>query len=299
MKKYIIWGMGLLGTSLALEIKKNGAFVVGIEKSLDNIDILKKLNFDKIYQVDDESLFKEAINCDGIIIGTPVDQVYSILEKLSEHKISDSCWITDMASTKNELMQKVSTSQNKQVLELNFIGSHPMAGSDLNGPAHARYDLFSGATIYITPTLSTSEKNLNEAEEKSNEIQQVMEFWKNVGAQPFVIPSEVHDKWAAYLSHGLHLVSCMVSHMLENIPEVYNLKIPPAAGSFRDITRVAGSNPKLWDGIINSNANEVTKYLDNLEKLIHDWKCLLIEKKLPVEDIFKRSADIRSAIIKN
>ncbi|MDH4261986.1 MAG: prephenate dehydrogenase/arogenate dehydrogenase family protein [Spirochaetia bacterium] len=299
MKKYIIWGMGLLGTSLALELKKKGADVVGIEKSMENIEILRKLNFDKIHQADDETFFEEIGNCNGIIIGTPVDQVYSILEKLSVSKIPQTCWITDMASTKNELMYKFTTSQNAMISRLNFIGSHPMAGSDLSGPAHARHDLFSGATIYITPPESNSEKNMNGVKETSNSIQQVMEFWKNVGAQPFVISSEVHDKWAAYLSHGLHLVSCMVSHMLENIPEVYNLKIPPAAGSFRDITRVAGSNPKLWDGIINSNAKEVTKYLDSLEKLIHDWKLLLAEKKLPVEDIFKKSAVIRAAIIKN
>jgi prephenate dehydrogenase len=293
--RYTIWGMGLLGTSLAIDLKKRGEFVVGVEKSVENIEILKNFHFDKLFQSDDESLFDDVKNCDGIIIGAPVDQVYLILEKISAGNIADSCWITDMASTKGELMRKINASQNSPVGKLNFIGSHPMAGSDLNGPAHAKADLFKDAMIYITPP----EPKYHEKTKKTDIQNQVMEFWTSVGAGPFEISSEVHDKWAAYLSHGLHLVSCMVSHMLENIPEVYDLEIPPAGGSFRDITRVAGSNPKLWDGIINSNAGEVTKYLDSLETLIHDWKIKLADKKLPVEDIFKKSARIRCAIIKN
>ena len=297
MKKYVVWGMGLLGTSLALDLKKKGYYVAGIEKSPENLEILKNYDFNKLYQSDDELLSEEIKNCDGIIVGTPVDQVYPILEKISNMAIPDSTWITDMASTKADLMKKIHDSENISVANLNFIGSHPMAGSDMSGPQHAREGLFSGATIYITPPQIN--KSRQTGSDKSIKKFQVMDFWKGVGACPYEISSEIHDKWAAYLSHGLHLVSCMVSHLLDNIPEVYDLEIPPAGGSFRDITRVAGSNPKLWDGIINSNAEEVTLYLESLEKLIHDWKILLAEKKLPIESIFRKSAMIRSAIIKN
>jgi|GEM_PF-1378606 len=298
MKKYVVWGMGLLGTSLALDLKKRGGYVVGVEKSLENIEILKGYGFDRIWQSDDESLFDDLRDCAGIIIGTPVDQVFPILERISRHEISPAAWVTDMASTKSELMRQVSMSQDPMIGRLNFIGSHPMAGSDLNGPAHARLDLFKDATIYITPQGPQDVHGKPAASGNPGLKNEVAEFWKTVGARPFEISSEVHDKWAAYLSHGLHLVSCMVSHLLEEIPEVYDLQVSPAGGSFRDITRVAGSNPRLWDGIINSNAGEVTRYLESLEKLIHEWKVLLAEKKLPVEDIFKKAGMIRSAIIK-
>ena len=301
MERYVIWGMGLLGTSLALDLKKKGAQIIGIEKSLEYIEILKKYGFDNILHTDDPSLITELGKCQGIIIGTPIDQVFPILEQIFSYNLPESIWITDMASTKGELMCKVNAYKKVHQHKVQFIGSHPMAGSDLSGPAHARGDLFVNATIYVTPVPwdssqgSFSDYTLNENPVQSN----VMEFWRKVGARPFEISSQIHDKWAAYLSHGLHLVSCMVSYLLDDISEVYNLESSPAGGSFRDITRVAGSNPKLWDGIINSNSSEVTLYLESLEKLIHEWKVLLSEKKLPVENIFMKSAQIRSAIIKN
>ena len=257
-KNYVIWGMGLLGTSLALDLKKLGCKVSGIEKSRDYIQILEKSGFEKIYHVSDN--FEECLMiCDGIIIGTPVDQVFQILEQLSTLNLPENIWITDMASTKSELMEKVNRCDKK----INFIGSHPMAGSDLNGPAHARTDLFSGATIYVTASMQGA--GGTSAEKNREMTQQVYDFWKSLGAHPYEISSEIHDKWAAYLSHGLHLVSCMVSCLLNDIPEVLEMSNPPAGGSFRDITRVAGSNPDLWAGIINSNSKEVTAYLESLE----------------------------------
>jgi prephenate dehydrogenase len=87
--------------------------------------------------------------------------------------------------------------------------------------------------------------------------------------------------------------------MLDDIPGVYEMNNPPAGGSFRDITRVAGSNPDLWDGIIKSNSREVSQYLESLEKLVKDWKEKLITENLPVKEIFQKSALIRSKIIKN
>lgn len=292
MKSYVIWGMGLLGASLGLDLKKRGHSVIGIEKSQQYIDILNNYGFTKIYHVDDPFM-DELRNCHGIILGTPVDQVYQILESLASAKLPDSVWITDMASTKSQLMDKVNQCDKK----INFIGSHPMAGSDLNGPAHARPDLFSNATIFVTPATPKDGKNLSDSYPQL--VNDLKNFWQETGAFPYEIASEVHDKWAAYLSHGLHLVSCMVSCLLDDIPEVYSMEHPPAGGSFRDITRVAGSNPELWEGIINSNSGEIAHYLDSLEKLTRDWKDRLKEKKLPIKEIFTASAKIRSNIMKN
>jgi len=292
MNSYVIWGMGLLGTSLALDLKKLGCKVAGIEKSREYIEVLQKYKFDKIYHTSDD--FQESLrSCDGIIIATPVDAVYEILEQIAGASLPENTWITDMASTKGELMKKASHCSKN----MHFVGSHPMTGSDLNGPAHARMDLFAGATIYVTPLPQPQ----NDMGNLSDRIltENVCKFWKSLGAHPYEISSEIHDKWAAYLSHGLHLVSCMVSCLLNDIPEVLEMSHPPAGGSFRDITRVAGSNPELWSGIINSNSKEVTAYLESMERLIGDWKRQLQEKNLPVKEIFMKSARIRSAIVKN
>lgn len=283
--------MGLLGTSLAMDLKKRGHKVVGVEKSNEYLQVLRSSGFEDIYHVNDPAIFSEFNHCEGIIIGTPVDQVIEIIKTFEKNNLHDQTWVTDMASTKGELMQKVNDFNHS----VNFIGSHPMAGSDLSGPSHARCDMFSKATIFITPmdNIRLDKANYDQS------LRSLKNFWSSLGAYPHMISPLVHDKWAAYLSHGLHLVSCMVSCMLDDIPGVYEMNNPPAGGSFRDITRVAGSNPDLWDGIIKSNSREVSQYLESLEKLVKDWKEKLITENLPVKEIFQKSALIRSKIIKN
>ena len=292
MKRYFIWGMGLLGASLGLDLKRQGHYVSGCVRSDKNKEVLNDGRFDAIFTTSEESMWDDIVKSDGLIIGTPIEQIFPILEQCYAKGVSTETWITDMASTKSDLMNWVDAFPNP----INFVGSHPMAGSDLNGPEHAHENLFQKATIYITPSLTQKEALGPEKYEKT--VEDVRKFWESIESIPYIISHKAHDKWAAYLSHGLHLVSCMVSHLLDDIPEVLEMPTPPAAGSFRDITRVAGSNPALWDGIIGSNSTEVTNYLESLENLVRKWRLELIEGKLPIQDIFKKSADIRCTMIK-
>lgn len=293
MKHYFIWGMGLLGTSLALDLKRLGHKVSGADFSEKNRTTLKELGFHEIYPVDTPEMWKAIKKADGIIIATPVDAIYSILQSIVRHELSPSAWVTDMASTKSDLMHWI----DQWDQTVNFIGSHPMAGSDLSGPENGRENLFLKATIYITPSENMRQKNSSERYEKS--IGELTSFWKETGALPHQIPYHVHDKWAAYLSHGLHLVACMVSHLAKEIPGVFEVPSSPTGGSFRDLTRVAGSNPDLWDGIINTNRPEVITYLKSLETMVRDWREKLEKDELPIKQIFSESAQIRSRLIKN
>ncbi|MES0490162.1 MAG: prephenate dehydrogenase [Leptospirales bacterium] len=291
MKRYFIWGMGLLGASLGLDLKRRGHYVSGCVRSDKNRQILNDGRFDAIFTAGEESMWDDILLADGLIIGTPIEQIFGILEQCSAKGISTNTWITDMASTKSDLMNWVDAFSEP----IGFVGSHPMAGSDLNGPEHAREHLFQKATIYITPSITQKDAVTPEIYDKI--VQDVEDFWKSIESIPYVISHKAHDKWAAYLSHGLHLVSCMVSHLLYDIPDVLEMPTPPAAGSFRDITRVAGSNPALWDGIIDSNSTEVTNYLESLENLVRKWRLDLIDGKLPIQDIFKKSGEIRNIMI--
>jgi len=292
MKRYFIWGMGLLGASLAIDLKKKGHHVSGSVRSQKNKETLLTMGFENVFTLNEKNMWESIKNSDGIIIGTPVEYIYSIIEQLNEQKVPSNIWITDMASTKGDLMRWV----DNYSATMRFVGSHPMAGSDLNGPEHAHENLFAGATIYVTPSATMRQKLGNESYDNTTE--EIKQFWNAIGAKSYSISHLVHDRWAAYLSHGLHLVSCMVSYLLNDIPDVFEVESPPAGGSFRDITRVAGSNPELWDGIIGSNSEEVVKYLESMEKLIGEWKNQLREGTLPIREIFENSANIRSKIIK-
>jgi len=291
MKHYVIWGTGLLGGSLGLDLMKQGAKVSCIDLSRKNLETLQEKGFDRVFHVDDQALWDAIKDADGVIIGTPAVHIPSILGQIEQHDLSENMWITDMASTKSDIMNSFDSTDSK----LNFVGSHPMAGSDQNGPEYAREDLFQKATIYVTPS---RKPGLNDSASYKKVTETVIEFWKGLGAFPQVISHQVHDKWAAYLSHGLHLVSCMVSHLIKDIPDIFEIDSPSAGGSFRDITRVAGSNPDLWEGIIDTNAKEVTSYLANLENLVHQWRVALEQKKLPVKEIFEDAARIRTQIMK-
>jgi len=292
MKRYFIWGMGLLGASLAIDLKKKGHHVSGSVRSQKNKETLLAMGFKEVFTLNEKEMWQSIKNSDGIIIGTPVEYIYNIIEQLNEQKVPSNIWITDMASTKGDLMRWV----DNYPATMRFVGSHPMAGSDLNGPEHAHENLFAGATIYVTPSATMRQKLGNESYDNTTE--EIKLFWNAIGAKSYSISHLVHDRWAAYLSHGLHLVSCMVSYLLNDIPDVFEVESPPAGGSFRDITRVAGSNPELWDGIIGSNSEEVVKYLESMEKLIGEWKNQLKEGTLPIREIFENSAKIRSKIIK-
>ncbi len=293
MNNYFIWGMGLLGASLGMDLRKKGHNVSGCVRSEKSLLQLEKTGFENVYLTDDPDIWNKINESHGVIIGTPVEYIYEIIEEIHRHQIPDTIWITDMASTKSDLVNWV----NRLEYPVNFIGSHPMAGSDLAGPEHAYENLFLDATIYVTPAENMKEKLPRGLFE--NTIEQVTRFWSDIGAKPFRVSHTDHDKWAAYLSHGLHLVSCMVSHLLKDIPGVFEVPSKPAGGSFRDITRVAGSNPKLWDGIIGSNAPEVIAYLKSLEIMVHEWRIAMEKNELSIEKIFTESAKLRAAIIKN
>ena len=284
--------MGLLGTSLGLALRKRGHKVSGCVRTEDSLVSLKKQGFHHIYVTNDVSMFESIHESDGIIIGTPIESVFEIIDILRKQNLSKNIWITDMASTKSDLMSWV----DKLSDPLLFVGSHPMAGSDLTGPDNAKIDLFDKATIYITPATEIKENFDKGAYDQA--VSDIKEFWIEVDANPYEVSYKQHDRWAAYLSHGLHLVSCMVSHLLNDISDVYDVPFNPAGGSFRDITRVAGSNPALWNGIIQSNAKEVKNYLKDLELLIKDWIFALEKGVLPVEEIFSQAAEVRSKVIK-
>lgn len=281
--KYAIWGMGLLGTSLALDLKRNGHDVLCILRSNRSRELLQKLGFQEILltsEITNSSVFEK---CDGIIIGTPVEQVFSILESLQEIDLPSSVWVTDMASTKAELMIKVEQSYSN----LSFIGSHPMAGSDQSGPQHGREWLFKDATIYITPA-EGSPQSLRDS---------IKAFWSGVSGLPVEVSYQEHDKWAAYLSHGLHLISCFVSLLIEDVPGVLGVTSNPAGGSFRDITRVSGSNPELWDGIIKSNKKEVIDYLKRFEQLLAESRAGIEDDSTSIKVLFEKAAEFREKIV--
>lgn len=277
--------MGLLGASLAKELDDKYT-VFGCDNNPEHIDYLQS-SF-RVTETQSDIFYQYLLKADIVVIATPVETAYSIFNDLKQFSekglIKENLIVTDLASTKGDLMNYY----NNNTFPFLYAGSHPMAGSDLSGPHHSKKDMFNGATIYISPPA-----------QESIAVDVIFRLWEKIGARPYIVPHDEHDRWGAYLSHGLHLVSCMVSHLIDDIPSVYNVPSNAAGGSFRDITRVAGSNPQLWDGIIQSNKKEVLHYLKALKNLTEEWTQKLEQSEISVQEIFERAASIREKVIKN
>ncbi|MDP9400564.1 MAG: prephenate dehydrogenase/arogenate dehydrogenase family protein, partial [Actinomycetota bacterium] len=145
----------------------------------------------------------------------------------------EGCVVTDVGSTKREVVAAVADER--------FVGGHPLAGAEAAGVAHARADLFDGATWYLTPTARTS----------GLLYERLHRLLSGLGARPAAIDPEAHDRLMAAVSHLPHVVANVLVAQAARALDGEHL---PATGpSFRDATRVAGANPPLWAGIYGAN----------------------------------------------
>lgn len=249
-KKITIVGIGLLGGSLGLAIKKEklAGFVVGFFRHKDKIR--QALQMGVLDAGTDD--FREAIReSDFIILASPVSDIVKRLKELKKLKVHSL--VTDIGSTKSGI---VKTSQG-----LNFIGSHPLAGSEKSGILHARADLFKDSLCLLTPPRKASSVSLSK----------VSRFWKCLGAKTIVLSCDEHDRILAFVSHLPHVVAFA---LMKTMP---NKTLSFGAGGLKDTTRIALSNPKIWNDILLSNKKPVLKSIKAFEGTLAEIKKALLK----------------------
>jgi prephenate dehydrogenase len=180
--------------------------------------------------------------------------------------------ITDVGSTKGRIVATAERLAGER--PLNFVGSHPMAGSERAGFAEARADLFVAATVILTPTERTAPAALG----------RVRAFWEAVGGRPTLLDPLTHDRATAAVSHLPHLVAdALVDAVLRMDPAFLDV----AARGFRDTTRIAASSPPVWREIFQDNRAALAealaafrKSLDHLEAVIALGDAAAVEAEL-------------------
>ncbi len=252
-KKITIIGVGLLGGSIGLVVKKKklAGRVIGYFRHKNKIaDAVKRGVVDE--GTDD---FNEAvINSDLIILCSPVSDIIKKLGDLKKMRLENAL-ITDTGSTKLKIADAGKG--------LNFIGSHPLAGSEQSGLSHARADLFNDSLCILTPVGSG----------KSDKPQaRLVEFWKALGTKTIVMSPEKHDRVISFASHLPH---ALAFSLIDAIP---NTMIPFGAGGLKDTTRIALSNPDIWIDIFFSNRQNILKSVDSLQKSLQRFKKALTEQ---------------------
>jgi cyclohexadieny/prephenate dehydrogenase len=240
-------GVGLLGASVALAARRRGVagHVLGIDRDPGAVDLCRRRG-----GLDEGStdLLAAAV-ADFIVFCTPVDQITDQMVRLAPHCRSGTL-LTDVGSTKSAIVAVADRLPPGVV----FVGSHPLAGSEKQGPAHAHADLFQGRLVVVTPGPRADERA----------IRCVCAFWEALGAICQRLSAAEHDHALALTSHLPHLVASALAGTLP--PELAGL----TATGFRDTTRLAAGGADLWTAILLSNRAEVlaalARYGEQLER---------------------------------
>ena len=252
--KVTIVGVGLIGGSIGLGLKERGLAqeVVGVGRR--KISLEKALERGAI----ETATMDLAEGCQGadiVILAVRVSLIARMARRAMPH-LAPGTIITDVASTKAVIVKDIEGFLKEDV---HFIGGHPLAGSEKRGVEFARGDLFEGARTILTPTQRTSDAALKK----------ISTLWRSLGAKVSLLSPEEHDHILALVSHLPHLVAMA---LVDAVPEE---ALSFAAAGFKDTTRIAASDPEIWQDIFLANKEEVLKALKRFrEDLEQKEKCL-------------------------
>ncbi len=271
-KRIAIIGVGLIGGSLGLAVKKRNLarVVVGIGRRSSSIrEALRRGAID----IGTKDLAKGVAGADLVVIATPVCSITKIARAISGG-LKEGAVLTDAGSTKGEIVMAVERCISPKAF---FVGSHPLAGSEKRGVSFADKDLFKGSIVIMTKAKKT----------KSPAVKTLDKFWRSLGVARVVIKSpEEHDRIVAEISHLPHLAAVA----LINSADKKSLEF--AAAGFKDTTRIAASDPEVWRDICITNKKEILRSLEKYERCLARLKALI--KKGRAEELYKEFARSKS-----
>ncbi|HJU70239.1 MAG TPA: prephenate dehydrogenase/arogenate dehydrogenase family protein, partial [Paucimonas sp.] len=256
MKKISIFGVGLIGGSFALALKKAGAVahVVGVGRSIASLERAKELGI--IDQIG--SSIAEAVDgADLILVAAPVAQTEQILASIAPH-LQPRTLVTDAGSTKSDVVTAARKALGDKIAQ--FVPGHPIAGREQNGPEAAIVDLYVGKKVVLAPL----------PENAAEDVARVANAWQLCGAIIHQLTPQEHDRVFAAVSHLPHLLAYALVDDIAKKPHA-DLLFQYAASGFRDFTRIAGSSPEMWRDISLANQpallGELDAYMAQLAQL--------------------------------
>ncbi len=257
-----IIGVGLLGASLGLALKQRALAgrVVGVGRAgSDSLSIALRRQAIDIAQTDPAQAVREA---SLVVLATSLGQFPAIFERISE-ALPTGALVTDVGSTKTQVMHWAAQELPDHV---DFIGSHPMAGSEKRGPQFARPDLFENAVCLVCPPpiQARGPRTEQRVESATNRVEAL---WRAVGMNTRRLDARRHDQWVASVSHLPHAVATALVLAASETPQA----LSAIAGGFLDTTRIASADPVIWADIFLTNKpavmNQLTVFIRRLRTL--------------------------------
>jgi prephenate dehydrogenase len=251
-----IIGVGLIGGSLGMALRRSKRYrVLGIARRPSTLHEAKRLG-----AIDAGSTnLTDVYQADIVVLATPVDSIVPILQQIKPFLKSQAI-VTDAGSVKGMLDQEIHG--------VRFVGAHPIAGSHKTGVKAARADLFRGATCVLVP-------------QDPSALGPVRRMWATTGARLVEMSARAHDGAVALTSHLPHLLAHALVQAVMKRP---NQKIMKAlmAGSFRDATRVASSDPEQWAQIFQANLKNLRQAVRLFDRELHRLNAELAKPSLRV-----------------
>lgn len=252
-KTIYIAGMGLIGASLGLGIKRDhpGYQILGYNRSQNSLDIALERGCIDRATTDFASLAPLA---DVIILAVPIKQTIAFIEELSRLDLKEGVIITDVGSTKAAIVEAGETALAGKPVR--FIGGHPMAGSHKTGAISADVNLFENAYYIFTPTQLSDQATLAE----------MKDLLTGLHARYIEVDPTEHDLVTSQISHFPHILASGLMEQASAFAQDHPLTQHFAAGGFRDMTRIAESEPGMWTSIVMTNKAAVRERLEDFKQ---------------------------------
>ncbi|TXE17632.1 prephenate dehydrogenase [Psychroserpens burtonensis] len=257
MNNIYIIGIGLIGGSLAIDIKSNyvGAKIFGIDSNESHLDEALNLNL-----IDEKATYDDLYNADLVILSIPVDKAVIELPKVLD-RIGEQTLVIDVGSTKFPVCKSVENHKNRR----HFLATHPIAGTEFSGPKAAIAHLFDKKTNIICEV----EKTTFKLQEKA------LQLFRDLGMRIRYMNPEAHDKHIAYVSHLSHISSFMLGKTVidkeRNERDIFDM----AGSGFESTVRLAKSSPAMWTPIFKQNRENVIETLDEYINNLKHFKALM------------------------
>ena len=251
MKKLAVIGLGLIGGSLALDLKKRLKYhVYGIDKNAEHTQTALKLGI-----IDKQADFSDIKDFETVIISVPVNQIAEMSQKVLD-TISDHTLVLDVGSVKNNICMALKDHPKRK----NFVAAHPLAGTEFSGPEAAIENLFDEKVTIICESEKTNWKILDKA----------LSIFKQLNMRIKMMKPEEHDRHAAYVSHLSHVSSFMLGKTVLEIEKNEQAIFDMASTGFASTVRLAKSAAHTWTPIFLENKTNMIKslneYIKNLKK---------------------------------
>ncbi|WP_024832261.1 prephenate dehydrogenase [Ruminiclostridium josui] len=252
VKSISIIGLGLIGGSLAKAFRHEfrDIKIYAVDNCTESLIFAEK---EGVLNKGFNNCCDEIWNSDIIFICTPVSKTIKYVNELS-HKIKKGSILTDVASTKGELHNYIDGLANPPL----FVGGHPMAGTEKSGYTNSLAHMFENAYYVLTPTKGSNDDAINT----------LQELLRKIGAIPIVVSSPEHDTVTGCISHVPHIIASALVSLAKNNENSQGLIKLLAAGGFKDITRIASSNPSMWEDVVISNGPVVVKLLEDFKLIV-------------------------------